>query len=829
MKDFFINNIISFYQFGMKTKKNRSIIFLILLSIWALAFYSFSKIELNNSSAMLLPDSSHKLQKMAQGMDLAPFSRLFFVDIYHPNANKDELEISARKIIEVINPKHAILLKENANVAPKNIMQFLPNFFTEDIENQLISDLNSQVLEARANDTLQTLSTFAVSSIVPWLRADPFNLKSIILDNFPTPLEEKSNNTKGKEENAQNNFFNLNAEYQYSKDNKHLLLTFQPLVSIHDTTVARALIENIRNLKPSLPSTIEINMAGGIVHTAENTITIENDIKNIVFFSLIGLLLLYIFFVRSLSGIWLLLTPAFAVSLSLGFMTAFSASLSGLALGFGAAVLGIAEDYAVHMYCAMEKEKNTQKVLRFLSIPLFQGFILNISGFSVLLFSSLPAIRQLALFAILSLTFGFLLALFILPLCPRFKTFFAPKVKPIQKIVENKSEVLNQKPSFIRCAILSLFLIIATTYLFTHISVDVSPQSMGVALNKDDTNIQKFTETWANDTQSTASLYILESNNEEELFENARLISETMNNLSKKEAQSMQESSISTIAYLFPTISEQEENIARWKHFLQQYQAEIISTLEKSSALFSIPNTIFQPFFDILHSKPMLLTYDNISETPLAPLIDFYVLSKNSNLQEGEEIKFHTLLISNNSFNIENLEENIDQSILEKLIELSPKALEDEILSSFYDEAKYLPIALFVCTILLYLCYFDIAKTLLALTPALFSLFSVLLGMYIVQSPLTLGGLTALLLVIGLALDHGILVSAELENGLELNLKRALFISSMSTILGIGLLAFANHPTLRDMGRIILFGLILEVPVSLYLLPLLCKKENHAN
>ncbi len=815
MKQFFLNIVLSFNHFALLNRRNTCFIFFLVLLAWALAVFSFSRIELSTTSADLLPDSSIKLQKMAKGMDLAPFSRLFFIDIYEKEGNTEILEQSAMRIEASVPRNIALPLHEQANIKPEDLMQYLPNFFTKEAELKAYENIEENKAKATLDQILQQLSTFAPATLANWLRIDPFDFKESILSALPASFSSASSRQ------ASFSFSN----FVYSEDKKHILLTFQPLVSIHDTNSAKILLEEIRKIAKTLPPSVELNFNGGIVHTAVNTQVIENDIKNVVFFSLIGLIILYITLVRSFSGIWLLLTPALAISLSLGLMTSISTVISGLALGFGAAVLGIAEDYAVHVHCALEKEKNTDKILSILTIPLFQGFILNISGFAVLTLSSLPAIRQLAYFAILSLCFGFLIALFILPLCPRFKSFC--KTKKLETFSSSQTPTV-MKPLFSRCFLLVSSLLTFSFFLFIHTKVDVSPQSMGMSLDFADTNSKKFSQTWSQaNSSSQGSLFILDSDDEEELFHTARLtnqaLSEALNtalekqNNTEKRADNIEKNTqkIDTLAYFFPSTASQEENIQRFKLFVEKNSLYIQNLLEEKSIEFALPSALFTPFLNILNKKPHLLTTEHLSQSSLSPLLDFFVLKR----QVGEKIQLSTLFISPEKLTFDN-----EDPLFANLVELSPEALEKEILSSFYSEARFLPLALLLCTLLLYLFYFDIAKTLLALTPALFSLFSVLLGMFILQSPLTLGALTALLLVLGLALDHGILVSCDLEKGIDFGLRRALLISSLSTILGIGLLAFATHPTLRDMGRIILFGLLLEVPVSLYLLPLLCKK-----
>jgi predicted exporter len=98
---------------------------------------------------------------------------------------------------------------------------------------------------------------------------------------------------------------------------------------------------------------------------------------------------------------------------------------------------------------------------------------------------------------------------------------------------------------------------------------------------------------------------------------------------------------------------------------------------------------------------------------------------------------------------------------------------------------------------------------------------------------LTLAGMAALPLVLGLAADHGIVVTHDLAHGMDLGVERAVLVASLTTLTGMGLLALARHPALKAMGEVIFWGLLIEVPAALWLLPRLCrasagKHQEHA-
>ena len=90
----------------------------------------------------------------------------------------------------------------------------------------------------------------------------------------------------------------------------------------------------------------------------------------------------------------------------------------------------------------------------------------------------------------------------------------------------------------------------------------------------------------------------------------------------------------------------------------------------------------------------------------------------------------------------------------------------------------------------------------------------------------TLTACVAVPIVLGLAIDHGIMVTHALESGQELGIRRAVTLSTLTALFSMGLLAFAEHPALRSMGLVIFTGLAAELFSALFLLPLLCKEEK---
>ncbi len=800
-----MNNFIAytcnrFYSYAIKYRKS---VFALLLLLPFCSFLLFSNTSMSNSSADLLPDSSAYLEKTAEGMDLAPFSRFFYVDIHSKNSEKEQLLQLADLIENKLMSYGLEPLYFYKEIEPESILKFFPHFFSEEAENYLQMLLNEDNISQTLTNSFNSAATFATKDLVPWLRADPLNTRQFLLDKLPHTGRQSKKNI---------------GHYALSEDEEHILLVFAPQFSVHDTEKSAAVYNEILRINAELPEGFSINTNGSLVHTALNTLVIESDIQKIAFFSLLGLSIVFLYFIRSFAGIWLLVAPLFAISISLGIVSLFSASISGIALGFGASVLSIAEDYSVHMHYALRLEHDKRKIFENLSLPLFHGFLLNGTGFCVLLFSSVPAVRQLALFALCSLFIGFLFALFILPLLPSFDK------RKNEKNIELQASSINKKeekslPIAWRCTVLALLLSSLCVFLFFSLNLDTSPRSMGVKLDKEVANALEFQEVWGSDSGSIIILENVDHVDEEKLFQQARALENAF-----EEFEILDKSELSSIADFMISAENQEENIMRWNNFIEKRGIEIKNAVFSINKEKNIPSVFFEPFVQNLHtiSDKEAQTFDTItlSNDTLTTLFSLFFINDSK--------KIRTILMTDKKITQADFDKALT-SLLDVEIDatlLSPALLESEIRTTFYNEAKYIPLTFLLCALILFLVFRKPIKTLLALLPALFSICIVLSVLYLSNNPLTLGSLIALLIVLGLSLDHGILLSHSIEHSMNLGTHKALFVSSLTTLLGMGLLAFSSHPTLQDMGIVIFIGLLAEIGASFFVLPLVCKKEK---
>lgn len=758
-----------------------------LCALWVLCIYSLSQVHITNSSAAFLPDNSTSLQTMARGMDLAPFSRLINIDLSYADGRiaPEALAQAADTFLELVPQELAKAASQPMLPDPEKFFALFPSYFSAAMESKLKESITPQAIEQAVANTKASLASFPVPELVPWLRADPLQIHNLFL---PLLAQKKA-------------FFpEADKRYGYpvSPDKKHLLLTLRPTGSLHDTDYALLLMSHLEQALAHLAPDVQGKIMGGIRHTAANTRAINKDVQWISILSLLGLGAVYACFVRSWGALWLILTPCFAVTLALSMVNIFYGVLSGLALGFGAAILGIAEDYAVHIHFGLRSNTERQHVLSLLSLPLFQGFLLNASGFAVLLFSSLPAIRQLAAFALCTLFVGLCLALFVLPHCPLFDS---PRIAQKEQVFCSA-----RSPRLGLCLCVMACLSALCFGLFHILPVDVSPRNMGAGMKEFQQDALAFSKTWRG---HSPALFLLEGKDPDAVLAKARPIYAALQ-------ERFPHTSFLALPAFLPEKKVAEENCQRWKRFVAtQYQA-IQHSFAEAEKRQHLTGSVFEPFFRILKNTVPPVTLASLHELGFSELLAYFIQDFP---REGLS---QTLLIASQPVDITLLPETMQK----ELFLLAPERLEQELLQAFTLETRYLPYTFFLCLCLLFLCFKKIEHVLLASLPPLCSLAVILIALYCMQAPLTLAGLAAIPLVFGLAIDHGIMVTHDLAKGIPLNIDRAVIVSSLTACVGMGLLAFAQHPALRSMGQVIFWGLVTEIPASLLLLPLLCRTQE---
>ena len=768
--------------------RHKAVCFGMTLVLWACCTLWATRMQTDSGSAAFFPDSGSHSRRLVHALGLAPATRLVLVDVagsagagHGPEAVAQAAhDVAGRIPDDLARPLGGGM----ADIQPRQFMALLPWYCDMAMLADLEGAMRQDAVARKVAEGVASLHSLLVTGPgQEFFAADPLQLREHIFKRLPASSGVPQPDP----------VLGLPVR-QDASGAWHALLLLCVRHSLHDVPAAMALMRNLDIALAALPAGMAGTIVGGPRHTAANATTIEADVARIVVWSLLGFALVYCLWVRTLGALWLLLVPCVAASCALGAMSLAFANLSSLALGFGASVLGLAEDYAVHTHFALRTGHSAETTLASLGMPLAQGLLVNCSGFAVLLLSGLPAVRQLAMFAMLSLVSGYVLAVLVLPLLPQ-------AWRKGQGAGTERAHLLGEHvPVGWRVLPLVALLLVICGGLLHWASIDVSPQSLGAdmaAIQRDTNHIRQL---WGG---GETSFYVVKGEGTDGAMDRARALEKA---LQADETGAV----LASLTALWPSAGERQANVARWRDFVARNGAPLTALLAREGQSHGLVPTAFVSFTELMREDVVAFSPELLRKAGLGSLLDNFVPAPGQTLLFGDAMRDAV---------------PVPAAMADWALALSPGAVAQTVEDQFVAEKRLVPLAWLVCVALLFVFFRNWRQTLLAAVPPLCSLACVLACVVLGGGSLTLASLAALPLILGLATDHGILVTHELAAGVSYGVNRAVLVSSLTTLLGMGLLALAEHPALRSMGQVIFWGLVLEVPVAVWLLPALCRRS----
>jgi predicted exporter len=760
------------------------VLFAMVLCLAGIRFYGH---KLDTSIVSLFPDSSPELARVGNLLEFTPGGRAVFVELTSDNDDAGAT-LSAKlhaAAAQIQTDMRDLLYEPNALApSPAALLTLLPPLFDENMETLLAPRLEAQEIQQRLATLREGLSGYLALMPKEYIQTDPLNFRDALAGRFHSA---EPDNTFGR------SLFDKGLSL--APDGRSALLLLQPLVSLNDTAGAKIFMNRLEAaLKKAAPpkSGISALVAGGLEFTAHNTIAIEHDLKLTIPLSLALIALIYAFTVRSLAAMWLLFTPLAAVIFAGSAMSLLWPVTAGLALGFGAAVLGLAEDYAVLVHFALRSNsRDKAKTLIRAARPMGFSALLCIGSFCVLMLSSIPALRQLGFFAAFSLACGFGIALFVLPLCPWID-------KPALKTSARPADS-QLRPNLIRTGALALACLFICVFGVYRIPFDASFQSQGADSDNLQTKLHELRTRWQ--LRAEPQIWASSGATLDEALQNAASLAATL--------RSSNALPVFSLADVLPPPEERSANITRWNNFVHRHQ-NLDALLEKAAQETGFKKETFAGFtnwFSVGYTPP-INALDNLRQAGLGQLLWWMLLEKHG--------AFHVLTIGGSG-----AEKISGDSTL-----LSSSALGEGLNQALRHEIFLLPLAGVFCLLMLFLCFRRPTLVLLACLPPLFGLTSITAWLLVSGRHMTLTGVAALVLVIGLGADYGIVMLHELHSRLSLGAFRSILVSGLTTLAGLGVLILAQHPVLQTLGGVTFFGLVAEMAAVLLIVLFLCNMDS---
>ncbi len=562
---------------------------------------------------------------------------------------------------------------------------------------------------------------------------------------------------------------------------------------------------------------VDVFMHGAPAMSANNSRRIKTDLVMTVGISLLLIILLISLFFKNKSSLLLLLSPvAYGTLAALAMMYWIKGSMSLMAVGIGAIVLGVALSYCLHVLTHYKYVDDPERVLRDESKPVSLGCLTTIGAFAGLLFTSSELLRDFGLFASFAMIGTTLFALVFLP------QFFRPERNRKSEKAFAVFDRINSLPLDSNPRILGTIVVISVVCLFlpspefdsnlrdiNYMSPKVR-QSMNIynAENNGGWSSQYYAA-----TGSTLDSAVLCS----------RRLSAALDSL-QGEGIVKRHSDFS--AFLVPE-DEQQERIYEWTEYWQKpvgggrTRLDVtMARIDRAAREQGLSPELFTPFAALCEADyaPESL-YDSgaLPESITSNFIErgkdgTYMIFTSALMAEGDKMAVNKAV------------DKVDGSLIVDPFFYTGNMV--EIIHSDFNTILWISMA-FVFIVLL-LSFRSFAVSLIAFLP-------MTLSWYVVQGIMWLFGLKFNLIniiissfIFGIGVDYsifvmqGLLAAASGKDTEMLNYhKTAIGLSAMILIVVTGSLLFAVHPAIRSIGISSIIGMSASILLSYSIEPFL--------
>ncbi len=793
-------------------KKRKLLFFISLLCIVIFSGYYSSQIKLEEDITKMMP-SDAKVERLNTILKTSSFLDKLVITVYYKDTtqtNENDLISFADTLYNQLSLIDSALIKDITFKVSDDIMHDVYNVFIENLpvflQEQDYAILNKLITSEEIDSTLEknykTLISPASFILKQNILKDPIGI---------TPYALKRMQGLQLDDN-----FEIDNGYVFTKDKKHILLIISPTPKPSDTKLNKQLISKIDSAilyTNTNTSNVTAEYFGSNAVSLGNAERIKKDVVLTLSITVFALLILLTYFFKRIHVFVIIFLPViFGAGFSLALIYLIKGGISAIALGAGSIVLGIAIDYSIHFYTHFKHTNSLKTTVKDLAVPLTMGSTSTIGAFLSLLFIKSEALQDFGLFAALSLIGAALFTLIVFPQLLKEK---------------NQSEYQNLKPNFIEKIatykfennkwLILLIVVLSVISIFT--SKKVSFEGDMMKMNYVDEKLAKAEKNL--NTISNVSLKTVYLINNGNSLDEALFNSEKNNVILKQLEKDSILKKYSSLNSVLLSASEQKKRIDRWNNFWTKEKKENLKTeLILKSSKYNFKENAFEQFYTLLNKNFSPISIDAFGESQ-ASVFGNYISKSNE----------QTLVITA----IKTTDTNEDKVVNaftenENLVVFDKKFLTNKFIEIIKNNFNLiLGISSLLVLIILILSYGRLELALITYIPMILSWLIILGVMGAFDIKFNIINIIISTFIFGLGDDYSIFITDALMNEYKTgqknldSYKSGIILSAFTTMVGIGVLAFAQHPSLKSIGIITIIGMFSVLLVSNTLQPALFK------
>ncbi|MBO9700296.1 MAG: MMPL family transporter [Sporocytophaga sp.] len=808
MSDLFLN-LYNFFE------KRRWLLAVIICSVIAVAAFFASGIKMEEDISKIMP-KDEKITKMNLIFQNSKFTDKLIFHLYLNDTtvtDPDKLVGFSENLAEVLKERYQPEYIKDINYkVSDDMMAQVYNTFYENIplflDEKDYKDIDlltgRQHLDSTMVRNYKTLISPASIVMKQFIVKDPVGITFIGLKKLQN-LQYEDN-------------YELYNGSIVTKDKKHLVFFIDPAHSGNKTAKNSVFLKGVDAAIDSLQKIeggkVKAEYFGAMAMSVGNAERIKNDITITVSIAISILVVFISLFFRRAAIVFLIFLPvAIGGLISLAILTFFRPNISAIALGMGSVLLGITIDYSLHIFTHYKSTGSPKAVIKDVTTPLLLSCLITASSFFCLMFVKSEALQDLGLFAAISCINAALIGLIVLPHFLKKKKVEEHKAEDhgsLSFVHKYTSYEFDRNP-FIIGAIAVVSIICAYTYQLVEFESDMLKMNyVSDKLFVAQENLNKIS------SASSKSVYLVSSGKTlNEALASSEKVADQVEKL-KEEGIVRKYTSVSKMLI---SDSLQKEKIKRWNNYwTDEKKALLKKNLLESSAKYKFKPEAFAGFFELLDKQYQPVTMEDLADVRKLFFNDFITESKDLTtvvtlLKVDEEDKKQVYA---------DIHENDNLTIVDKKY-LTDKFI--EILNRDFSLLEVLSLGLVF--FILVVSYGRIELGMIAFVPMCLSWLWTLGLMGMLGIKFNIVNIIISTFILGLGIDYSIFIMSGLLQEYRLGLnnlasyKTSIFLSAFTSIVGIGVLVFAQHPALQSIAFLSIVGMFSVIIISYTVQPLL--------
>ncbi len=803
-----------FYRFYLFTSRHKPISAVIFLILFIASLSVGYHIRLEENIINLIPKSAEisKINSILEGFKM---NGRLIMHVYHEDSlpeDTQQLIAISHQVSDSLTEKYGEYISDIDLEYNDSSIQALYEYFSDNLPFYLQEEdykaiaprLTPEGIDATMLKNYKTLVSPISIVSKKMLMEDPLSLAGL-------PLQRTKK--LQLDDNIQ-----LYQNHLISKDRKHILFFIELAQSPNETAKNGKLIAGmdalIEEFKQTTPN-IHIEYFGPAAVAVANAQRIKQDIMLTISLAMVALFLFIFLFYRSFSVFFAAVTPGlFGAGVAIACLSIWRDSVSVISLGVGSVLLGITIDYALHFFTHHKDQKDVEALFKDLTAPLLMSSITTACAFFSLIFLRTSALADLGIFAGVSIIAAALYTLTVLPHWVIHKKERITKSRGrnfVEKAVTRFATYRFYKArwSIVLCVLLTIISLFTwKNYQFESnmLRLNYMPEQLAIHEN----NLNEIS------TYSANSVFIISEGKDfwEALEADSRV---------KEQLLLLQEQGLVinyfSMSDLIPPLSVQQQRLNNWKAFWEEQNTDtIFSRIERSAAALGFRANGFDAFEHALYKEYELLTSRDIAHI-------ISVIGEDLIISRGDTVT----IVSSIKTTKENKEEVLKTlgSMKEPLV-FDKGFLASQLVTLLQEDFNRLVnLSLVVVFFLVWISYGRIELAAITFFPILLSWLWILGLMGLFDLRFNIINIIICTFIFGLGVDYSIFVmrgytQRYAEGKVTItSYKKSIILSAVTTLLSIGVLAFAEHPALRSIALLAIIGISAVIFITFTVQPIL--------